>query len=134
LPSGDIATEVGSLSWPSEVPGAPKLARIAPVGLNFSIRPLPLSTTKRLPLVDAMIPVGSFIWPSRLPAVPAWQTFLEAAVQRFFSACVPPPSTLVLLTLVPKVARNSPLALNSTTRVFPVSVTHTLPLESIATP
>src|SRR5882672_4181840 len=87
-----------------------------------------------LPPEEAAIPMGSFIWPSRLPALPAWQTFLEAAVQRFFSAWVPPLSTLVLLTLVPKVAMNSPSLPNSTTRVLPVSVTQMLPLGSITIP
>src|ERR1700710_215066 len=133
-PSGATATEVGSLSWPSFVPGVPKLARIAPLGLNFSTRPLPFSTTKRFPPEETAMPIGSFIWPSSSPAVPAWQTFFEAAVQRFFSAWVPPLSTLVLLTLVPKVATNSPFSLNSSTRVLPVSVTQMLPLGSITIP
>src|SRR5215212_4677178 len=133
-PFGATAIPAGSFSFPGSVPRPEMLLTMLPVGPNFWMRLLPVSATQMLPPEVRAIPFGDFSCPARLPAVAAWQTLPEAAVQRFFSASVPPDSTFVLLTLVPKAKTNSPFSLNSTTRLLPVSATQTLLLTSTATP
>src|SRR5277367_691846 len=71
------------------------------------------------------MPAGSFSCPGPEPAIPARQ--LSVPVQISASA-------LPSFTPQPKASLNSPVAENSSTRLFAASETQTLPLESTASP
>jgi hypothetical protein len=58
LPAGLIATSRGSRNWPLPLPSEPNCLRYSPLGLNFSRRLLPLSTTQTSPLASTAMPPG----------------------------------------------------------------------------
>ncbi len=137
---------VGAENWPSPVPVAPIVCRLAPVELNLKTRLAAWSTVKTLPEASTATLIGSLrVAPvaSRTKRSDSLETVSRNSARRWpalsVTQSIPPgaettPSGAVnsvplepAVALVPNFWMNSPLELNCCRRLLPVSATQMLP-------